>query len=79
MSKEAITKREFTRLTNSIIEANGGEIRLSLLYSILRNQGFYHRDIIDNLVRVGILVDEVANVASLEPRPMQLTLDEMIF
>jgi len=75
VSHEILPKREFRRMINEIIEDNGGEMPLSRLYSILRNQGFYHRDIIDNLVNVGILVDEVANVASLEPRPIQCTLD----
>lgn len=62
-------------MINEIIEDNGGEMRLSKLYSYLRNQGFYHRDIIDNLTKVGIILDEVADVASLEPRPIQCTLD----
>lgn len=74
-SHEILSKREFRRMINEIIEDNGGEMRLSHLYSILRNQGFYHPDIINNLVRVGILIDKVADMASLEPRPIQCTLD----
>jgi len=80
MSKEAITKREFTRMVNDIISAEpGGEIRLSRLYSILRNMGFHPNDIVTNLVKVGILIDQAANTASLESRPLQCTLDAMIF
>lgn len=74
-----LPRREFKRMISEIIESNGGEMRLSKLYSYLRNRGFYHRDIIINLQRVGIIVDEVADVASLDPeRPMQLTLDALI-
>ena len=76
---EILPKREFRRMINSLIEENGGEMRLSKLYSYLRKFGFYHRDIIDNLVSVGIIVDEVADVASLEPRPIQCTLDVLNF
>ena len=67
-------------MVNEIISAEpGGEISLSRLHSILRNQGFYHRDIMANLQRVGILLDEAEDVARLEARPIQSTLDAMIF
>lgn len=75
---ELYTKRDFRRMINEIIKSNGGEMKLSELYSYLRTQGFYHRDIIGNLVRVGILVDEATDVARLEPRPIQTSLDALI-
>lgn len=79
MSSRAITKREFTRMVNEIISAEpGGEISLSLIYSILRNMGFFPSDIINTLVKVGIQIDQTANTASLEPRPLQCTLDAVI-
>ena len=78
MSTEALVKADFRRMVNELIKSNGGEIRLSLLYDLLRNQGYHHSEIITNLQRVGILVDETADTASLEPRPMQLTLDAIL-
>ena len=77
MSSEALVKADFRRMINEIISSEpGGEMRLSLLYSILRNMGYHHSEIIDSLVNVGIILDDA--VARLEPRPTQLTLDTLL-